>query len=259
MENGQDIADAAAFTLQLFFPLSCICCGREYHPDAFTRYPGSRSGPVPLCSRCSRLLSDEMTERPCRMCGRALISETDLCMSCRKRFKEKPPAFVRNNALFSYRGRAKSLISAYKFGNRRELAPFFAFLLDKAIRQTFDTSVPIVPVPYRPAGKKRRGWDPVEEVCSILSSHYDRIIIKPLKRKGNRQQKKMSAAEREENIRSALTFKKTAAFSSKDRKDGNGVILIDDVFTTGATLQRCAGLLCENGCPCLQAFTLVVD
>ncbi len=241
------------FLLQLLFPVSCICCGREYHPDAFNRYPGSRASMVPLCRRCCQLLFAELAHRPCRICGKPLISETELCLSCRKRFIERPPVFTRNNALFSYRGMAKSVISAYKFGNRKDLAPLLAFLLDKFLLSAFDSSIPIVPVPYRSSGKKRRGWDPVEEICSILSSHYGRIVIKPLKRKGNRQQKKMGACEREQNISSAVSFRKRSA------KGDTAVILIDDVFTTGATLQACASLLCANNYSCLQSFTLVVD
>lgn len=246
---------AAAFT-QLIFPTSCVICGTEYRSGAFCRLPGSLLTVVPLCRGCFDALMEERIVDPCSVCGKPLISEQGRCLSCRSRYTETAPPFAANTALFPYAGKAKALISAYKFGNRKDLAPLLAALLARCALPPPGPDVRLIPVPFRPAGKRKRGWDPVDTVCSILSRRYGYEVSKLLRRRGNSQQKTMNALERRQNIAGSV-FIRGAGIPALD--EGCRCYLIDDVFTTGATLAACSSLLAGHGFPCLGSCTLVID
>jgi ComF family protein len=238
----------------LLFPRWCIFCGEES--------PGSL-----ICRQCLHLLEHEIIHRPCRICGKELLSEKELCTDCRVRWSEEAPLFGRNRALFIYRGRARELISAYKFHNRKELSFPIAVLINRSLN-SFTSAEPkqldqplqlpiLVPVPFRKAGKRERGWDPVALICSHLSRSFGWRVYSCLNRKGNKEQKKMSREERLINMQHRISFKPPKKRIDIEKTDP--LILLDDVFTTGATLSACAKVLREQGFSDITTITIVVD
>ncbi len=107
----------------------------------------------------------------------------------------------------------------------------------------------IIPVPLHPRRFAERGFNQAEIIAQILSQELFVPINKNLKRiKYTKQQAKLDKKEREENIEKAFIF--------SDDIVPRVVIVVDDVFTTGSTMQACAQVLKERGVEKIIGFTL---
>jgi competence protein ComFC len=224
--------------LALLLPRSCALCGSPL-------LPSRRSPPWPLCEDCASSLHP-LSGRRCPVCGLSLISEEGLCMRCRSVKR----AFDSAYPLFSYSGAMRELISAYKKEKRRSLAPFFAALLEDAIRERWPGRV-IVPVPPRPGKIRTQGWDQVEEIVSLLESR-GLAVARLLARSSSGEQKKLGRGERGENARKAYGLKPGASAPAE-------LLLLDDVVTTCATLDSCARALREGGASRIDAIVIAAD
>lgn len=212
--------------------LSCACCQKDCLG-------------IPLCRDCMNKEFEiiPFREKRCRECGRLLVSEIDLCTQCRA----KTESLMLNGIfpLYSYRLWKKDLLYLWKNQDFRGLSVFFADLLFKAISQVkidrdldFDA---IVPVPPRPGKIKKKGWDQIDELCDILSKKYKLTVVSPLVRYNSSEQKKMTKAQRKGVQGADYGLKDTSPILL------NRVLLVDDVVTTGATMDKCARLLKKAG------------
>lgn len=225
--------------LNIVYPEWCVICGTGLLMEDFFRS-------YPLCRRCEQTIRFR-SERLCRTCSKPLISERDICLQCR----EREFLFRNNYSLMSYRGVEKLLIRAYKFQNRKNLSRYLSGILHKVILFRYG-SCPVVPVPPRPRGKRKRGWDPLERICRELDSRYSITILRCLKRKGGKQQKTLDYDKRITNMRGNI-------YPKKDTGIPEQVILLDDVFTTGATLNECTRILHQIGAKSVFCITLAAD
>jgi competence protein ComFC len=233
------LARTGAFVSRWMFPGRCAVCGRPLFD-----FPVSA---VPICPPCEERL-DFAPEDRCRVCGRELISEIGICMGCRS----KEYSFDSNFPLFPYRSVYRDLIRRYKFGGMTELAAFFSARLASAYRKHFDGE-PIVPVPFRKAKIKKTGWDQVDIIARRLRYRYSIPVMFMLERLQSRPQKELSYEDRVRNLRSRIILRRGAPAVPKS------LILIDDVFTTGATLSECARALKEGGGSRVRALTICYD
>jgi ComF family protein len=215
---------------ELFFPSSCPLCGRPLVTG--------REARLGICSDCGRLfpLDDGQTER-CEMCGRPLISEIGVCIQCR--VKERH-SFDKAAVLYPYTQKWMTLLRAYKFRGHRALAHFFAEKILEGRDIFFDRAVfgelTFVPVPPREGKIKTTGWDQVENITRILEKQS--AVCRCLRRLPSMSQKKLNAEERSKNLKGRIICAK---------KPPQNVLLFDDVYTTGATLEVCASALKEAG------------
>lgn len=120
----------------------------------------------------------------------------------------------------------------------------FADLLYKALRELGLEGVPLVPVPPRADKLRKEGWDQIDELSVLLSKRHGVRILRALERTDCLQQKKLGRAER--------LGVSGAHYDLLPRfKDGLGnpekVVLLDDIVTTGATMEKCAWLLRKAG------------
>jgi ComF family protein len=175
-----------------------------------------------------------------------LVSEIDVCTRCR----EAGYAFESNIALFPYAGAPRHLIVALKFEGRSRLASLFAAFACAALGGE-RAGVPIVPVPSRPG---RRTPDAVELVARRLQRDCGRMVLRLLERTGGAQQKSLDFAKRRQNLRGMIRIAPRLRDALPDR-----VLLLDDVFTTGATLDACARALREGGCRSVMGLTLAIE
>ncbi len=159
-------------------------------------------------------------------------------------------AFDRAFPLFSYSGPARELIWAYKKGGRRSLALPLAMLADRAISKLWPDRV-VVPVPPRPGKIARRGWDQVEEIARELGRMGHRIE-RPLVRKSSAEQKRLGRELRAANARASYALK--AGFAPPRE-----ALLLDDVITTGATVDACAAALKAGGSASVEVLALAAD
>jgi competence protein ComFC len=226
--------------LELLFPGRCLLCGEELL---------GRCRPFfPVCDPCLERLRPIDAARRCRLCSRPLSSESWLCTGCRSR----ELAFESNLSLFEYRDPVRELIFRFKFQRRRRMARVLAWLLGQAWRQRF-YGLPAVPVPGNRAAVRRRGWDPMVEVGRELARRHGVTVLHLLERRRSREQKDLSYEQRLVNVRGSIRLRRGAGGAPPQ------LLLIDDVFTTGATLSECARVLRAAGARRVLALTMAID
>jgi ComF family protein len=201
----------------------------------------SSQGFCPLC--WSKIIF--MTPPQCALCGQPFAVLTQaLCLQCQKWI----PLFNSHRSLWHYGPLSRKVIFALKHGRQRYLAPLLAtWLLPLMLSVRVDC---IVPVPLHPHRLAQRGFN---QSC-ILAQELSRMTLIPLVREGlirrfkTPSQGRFSLSQRRDNV--------DGAFSSSYQWDGAAVMLIDDVYTTGSTLNACTHALKEAGALHVHALTL---
>lgn len=232
------LGTAAAVLAEALFPGRCLLCG------GWLLLTSDHS--IPVCHTCTGTLPAIGEPRCCR-CGIELISEKGTCLRCRT----ADFTFDSNLSLFPYTGGAKRLLASLKFEGRRRLARFFAGRA-AALLEAAGWDGAVVPVPSRPG---RRTPDAVELVARELERLRCVPVLRALARTAGVQQKTLDLGQRKQNLRGQI--------SVVPGLPGAGVpartILLDDVFTTGATLDACARALRKAGCAEVNAVTFVME
>lgn len=237
----RSIENLASASLDAVFPRRCILCGAIVGSVPWS--------PAPLCTSCERTLECIRGPR-CGRCGRQLISEQDYCVECRG----EEAALSRIVPLFEFRGGAARLIHAYKIGERVSLAQYFAYKI--AQEKTFSDPAPgdffLVPVPPRPEKVRSGKLDQVGVIAEALARFGFRHRRPLVRLPGGGQQKLLDRAERLKNASASYALAPSGQIPGR-------VVLLDDVCTTGATLEACAKLLIQAGAEVIGAIVLAAD
>jgi ComF family protein len=184
------------------------------------------------------------------MCGVEKGVDKYLCPVCAKDMEKHQAgasaagAFAALSA-YRYDGAAVKLVRRYKYGGDKWLG---AFMADAIIESVDLSAVDIVcHVPLHDKRRKSRGFDQAEELAKRISQITGKPHIPALRRiRHTKTQTKLSAAQRQENMR--------GAFACTGRINGR-VLLIDDVLTTGATTAECAAVLTAAGAEAVRVAT----
>ena len=148
-----------------------------------------------------------------------------------------------------YEGALRDVIHAFKYEGRRSLARPLGGMLRKAGRPVLERSDCVVPVPLHPWRQLRRGFNQARD----LAERLDRPVMNALWRiRATPSQMTLSAAERRSNLRGALAASPFVTVADQT------VVLVDDVRTTGATLDECAKALRRAGAREVRALTLAI-
>jgi len=219
------------------FPQACALCGGSLNSAGEIR--------CGLCEQCRAGIVPVRGEK-CNLCGKPLISEKERCLPCRSG-EEK--SYDRLWALFPYTGKYRKLLSAYKFGKNLSLANFFA---EKVLQVVAENPVLqeacFVPVPPRPGKIKDTGWDQVDCLVKRL---YGRVnVCRCLKRRSSMIQKRLGREERIENMKGRICLHGQAPET---------VLVIDDVITTGSTMEVCSKELKAGGAKKVYGLCLFYD
>ena len=205
----------------------------------------------PVCRAClkkhfdvSRILQKER----CLCCGKELVCMKGKCMKCREAPVLKSTDSVL--PLFSYRLWNRELMFRWKMQEERGFSPLFARLLCEVLRKK-EVKV-LVPVPPRKGKIRKNGWDQIEELCTYLEKRYGLKVMRLLERNSSGQQKKLTRQQRLESIKTAYSLKPGSGNGSLPKE----VCLIDDVCTTGSTIESCAEILKKAGVEKVHAVTL---
>ncbi|MCR5699774.1 MAG: hypothetical protein K6G52_09060 [Treponemataceae bacterium] len=221
----------------------CLCCGRP-------------SGIFQVCPQCQKkyLIPYDFSVEHCKICGKKLISENDVCFECRENAVIQTLDSV--YPLFSYKLWKKDLLFKWKMEGRRYFAFYFASKINEVYRQKF-SGLPIVPVPPRPFKIYKKGWDQINDLTHILKYFYKIPVCHLLIRTEKNEQKKKNRTERLSNGNTAYCFNQKV-FRKKNFSVPKEVVLIDDILTTGVTVENCCEVLKKNGVEKVHAITVFI-
>jgi predicted amidophosphoribosyltransferase len=129
---------------------------------------------------------------------------------------------------------------SYKFGGRRSSGQLIGQLMADELPTEWTGGI-IIPVPPRRASVRKRGYDAVGDLARRIGDWMGMPVERHLRSTGRHEQKSLSYEQRLENVSGRFVCVGGARISKSP------VVLIDDVFTTGATLSECARLLKSAG------------
>lgn len=214
---------ATAFEDALF-PTDCTCdvCGAELIADTRVR----------LCSHCVDTLPF-VGEHICLYCGMPLKDESDYCNRCQYSRQE----FSKNRAPLVYDGDVKKLIYAFKFNQKKYIAETLgALMADEYLKRSMDADI-IVFVPMTKEEEKKRGYNQSELLANEVGKRLNMPVLPALvKIRSTSAQKELKGKDRATNLEGAFA----CVF---DQVKNRRILLIDDIFTTGATANECAKTL----------------
>lgn len=218
--------------LDLVYPGVCHLC--EGHVD----------GGASLCDSCAESLPG-LTRPYCTTCGEGFDGEVEAefdCPNCHDQqfaFEFARPALVRSTGTME-------LVHDLKYGRRLHLGPELGRLTRRAfedprLAEVLDEGWPLVPVPLH---RKRRNWrhfNQAEEIALPLGRHFGLPVVGALRRiRQTVTQTRLSRAQRQKNLKGAFRV-------VRNYRPSKGVVLVDDVFTTGSTVNECARILLKAG------------
>ncbi len=204
-----------------------------------------------ICPACRRALP-VVREPLCRTCGRPLPSaEQEQCGECALRVH----AYLQGRSVFVYEGQLRDALMRMKFQNRREYLDFFAMAMVQYAQGWLGRICPeaLVPVPMHPKKKKERGFDQ----CAILAKKVSGLSGIPVREDLVRRirytlpQKGLDLKSRYENMKDA--FEVPAGVLVPET-----VVLIDDIYTTGSTVDALAEVFRRNGAHAVYVFTVSI-
>ena len=215
--------------LDFFLPQNCLGCGRE--------------GRV-LCLSCIAKLP-RISPPLCHLCG--LPSQGLKCPDCSR----QKPAFDGLRSPFCFDKLVREVIHQFKYHNIRCLAEPLAIELVKYMQQNPLPSELVVPVPLHPYRLRKRGYNQSELVARYMGRMLGlKVDTKSLRRIVNTKSQAMleKALLRHKNMKDA--------FVSSSPVQGKKILLVDDVSTSGSTLNSCASALKKAGAASVWGLTI---
>lgn len=219
--------------IRVFYPKRCPVC-EDILPDI----PGEEKKNV--CLECNKKLKYIRAPR-CFVCGKQLYdSEEEYCTDC----KNKKHFFKQGVGVFGYDEKIKYSMYRFKYSNKREYAKFFGEVIASRYGYVIRHWNPdvIIPIPLYKIKYLQRGYNQAELIARELGKRLN-IPIDTYLLQRNKKTKAMKALNDEERVKNLQN-----AFKLSDNiVKYNKVLLVDDIYTTGATIDACAKVLLEGG------------
>lgn len=201
-----------------------------------------------VCQHCRRRLQEFPCPR-CTMCGAAVDGILALCSDCLAGGGRHWDQAV---TVFPYGGLIRELIHRFKYRGLTALTPFFAHrMAENWIRH--GTGIPdmVVPIPLHWRRQVLRGYNQAE----LLAMHISHCLGLPMARvlrrpRAGRRQALLDGRQRHANVQRAFVIRRRADLA------GTHILLVDDVLTTGATLNAATMQLREAGADTISILTL---
>lgn len=226
--------------LDLLFPRRCPLCGKISNG---------------ICRDCARRLP-YVRQPSCFCCGRQLQSgDREFCAVC----SAHPAVFTQGRALYSYSGQVRHALHAVKYQNKREYLEYFSADMAERLGGWIRTRDPqvLIPIPMQRREKRKRGFNQAELLAKQLGRSLELPVCPALvKVRKTAEQKTLDYRGRRQNLKGAF------AVDPKIRAGGalpwKRVMLVDDVCTTGSTLNEAARVLRGAGAEEVYFVTLCI-
>lgn len=233
--------------LDLLYPPCCPLCGEilaldegRVHRGCYEKLLWVRE---PRCKRCGKPLTP-------------LAGETqELCRDCLRSRHRHGKSFDQGRALWLYNGNIQKSVLDYKYKGMKSYTDFYA---EEAVRvcggwiRQKNLQV-LIPVPLHPRKKRIRGFNQAELLAKAIGRRVE-VPVKSdilLRKRWTEPQKAVSGQERRHNLAKSMEVRH---FPENLRR----VMLIDDIYTTGSTMEACAGILKQNGVEKVYFLTLCI-
>lgn len=229
---------SASSLLEFFLPRLCLFCGAAVGEEAA----------VAVCPECESQI--EWAASPlCTICGEVFSSRDGVdrvCGDC----TADPPAFSRARAAAIYDGCAALAVKRFKFARQMAYLPVMQHWLQRSLGlELLADADLIVPVPLHPKRLRQRGFNQ----ALLLAKAFPRV---PLARevlarvRHTVPQVELKPKERRDNVKGAFAVPDPALVKGKN------ILLLDDVYTTGATVRECAKVLHRAGASRVEVLTV---
>lgn len=230
--------------LNLIFPPRCPLCGEilamkegNVHRDCYKKLPWVRE---PRCKRCSKPIDSDAAE---------------WCKDCFRSRERHERSFDAGRALWLYGGNIQKSVLEYKYQGMKSYTDFYADEMARVLGGWILQRKPdvLIPVPLHPKKKRIRGFNQAELLARAVGKRLDipadsRILYR---NRWTEPQKSVSGRERRHNLAKSMGIRQ---FPSNFYR----VMLVDDIYTTGSTMEVCGQILKEAGAKQVYFLTLCV-
>lgn len=205
-----------------------------------------------LCQPCWQQVAF-ITDPMCSCCGLPFDYKMGEDVQCGECMRERPE-YSRARAAFKYDEHSKSLVLKLKYHDQLQLAPIYGAWLAKAGKELVSASDVIVPVPLHYWRFVGRRYNQSAMLAQALAKNTGLTMLPDalVRTRRTPPQAGLTRAQRLDNVKGAFTVH--ARFA--ERIKGKTVLLIDDVMTTGATLNQCTKALLKAGAQSVNVLTL---
>lgn len=231
--------------LDIIYPVRCPVCGEIVVPKEKL-----------ICDKCMKKLT-VITEPRCKKCSKPIEQEEkEFCSDC----EHKNYHFIKGYSLWVYDGDIKKSIADFKYHNKKENAKYYIREIlsnyGDEIRKL--SPVTIVPVPLYRGKYKERGYNQADILARGIAKELELPVLSDLliRNRKTLPQKQLSDKERLRNLSKAFEFNIEAYGDHADKL--NNILLIDDIYTTGSTIEACANVLIRQGISNVYFVTLCI-
>jgi len=212
--------------MELLYPKTCCFCGKISVQE--------------ICDSCKEKVS-YIKEPRCKKCGKPIrYEEQEYCHDCQKQSFH----YMQGRSLWIHKGAVPWSIYQFKYHNRRIYGKFYA----KELYRVYGESIEewgidlIVPVPLHWRRRRKRGYNQAEIVARYLGELTGIPVDKHLviRKKYTEPQKTLNNKERVKNLKHVFDVRKMTVRAKN-------ILLIDDIYTTGSTIDAISKVLLEKG------------
>lgn len=206
-----------------------------------------------VCPGCVNIF--QVIKSPkCLKCGKPIEQEEqEYCFDCTKSTFH----YNRGFALWIYDEKVKKSIANFKFHHRREYSKYYIQEILHYYRQEIIKVSPevLVPVPLHKSKLKERGFNQAYLLARGISKSVGIPVVENylLRSHKTKAQKRLNDRERANNLQGAFTVNPAYSFASYSK-----VMLVDDIYTTGSTIDACAQVLLQTGVTEVDFFSLTI-
>lgn len=231
--------------LDMLYPVRCPVCGDIVTPKG-----------IKICNSCEKKLQ-LIGEPRCKKCSKPIEQDqSEYCSDCER----KEYHFEHGYSLWVYDSPMKKSISDFKYRYKKEYAKFYIEKIIQSYGKAIIKLAPdaLVPVPIHKSKYRERGYNQAEILANGIAKGLDIQVLPHLiiRNKKTLPQKQLSDKERLRNLQEAFVINESAVRSYP--KTLNKILLVDDIYTTGSTIEACTNILMRNGIEQVYFITLCI-